>query len=74
MRNPPTPLTPNEESALEQLEERFEVDGDPLAHEAVVDHLVTAGFVPGAAGDLIDQLCVKGYLYAVEGELHLTDA
>lgn len=73
MQNPPPPLTPNEEAALEHLEEQSEVDGDPVAHEAAVDHLVTAGFVRGAAGDLIEKLRLKGYLSAVEGELHLTD-
>ena len=73
MRNPP-PLSPNEETALTQLTAKIERADDPLAHETAVDHLVTAGFVRGAAHDLIEQLCVKGYLSATENELHLTDA
>jgi hypothetical protein len=58
MRTPPTPVS-NEQAALEQLEERFEVDDEPLTHDMAVDHLLTAGFERGAAVDLIEYLRMK---------------
>jgi hypothetical protein len=72
MRNPPPPLSPTEKTALAHLTEQFEA-GDPLDHEMAVDHCVSAGVVRGAAHDLIEQLCLKGYLYITEDGIHLTD-
>lgn len=73
MRNSLTPLSPNEQTALAHLEELFETADDSVARETAIDHLVDAGFVRGAAIDLTTQLRLKGYLYAVENDLHLTD-
>jgi hypothetical protein len=65
------PLSPNEQAALNQLEQS--AAEDTLAHERAVEQLTSAGFVAPAAHDLIVQLCLKGYLADSETGLRLTD-
>lgn len=72
-RNPKTPLSPNEEEALTLLEERLVEDEETLSHEAAVEHLVDGGFEREVAGNLIDRLLSKGYLYQAEAGLRITN-
>lgn len=64
------PLSPNEQAALDQLEQSAAKDS--LAHERAVEQLTSAGFVAPAAHDLIEALCQKGYLADSETGLRLT--
>lgn len=71
MRRALTPLSPNEQAALDQLEPCG--DAGIVMHEKAVEQLIDAGFVAPAAHDLIERLCHKGYLYEIDDRLRLTN-
>lgn len=67
-----TPLSPNEQVALDQLE--LCGDEEIVVRERAVEQLIDAGFVAPAARDLIEQLCHKGYLYEIDDGLRLANS
>ena len=70
--NPPTPLTPREQAALDRFEQWVNGRDDPKARERVIEHLTAGEFEREEADRLIDQLLSKGYLYEHDG-IRLTD-
>lgn len=72
MRNPPTPLSPRERDALDQLEQWLDAPNDPKPREAVIDYLTDGDFERAQADRLIDRLLSKGYLYEHDG-IRVTD-
>jgi hypothetical protein len=72
MRNPQTPLSPREETAFERLRDVVGQDDDGCQRDTAVDALVARGFDDDEAVHLIEQLLLKGYLYAVHDDVRLT--
>jgi hypothetical protein len=70
--NPPTPLSPREREALDQLEQWVDGPDDAKPREAVIEHLTDGDFEREHADRVIDRLLLKGYLYEHEG-IHVTD-
>jgi hypothetical protein len=66
-KNPPTPLSPREQAALDRLEGWFNGRDDPKAREAVIKHLTDGDFERQAAQSVIDRLLSKGYMYEHNG-------
>lgn len=66
-----TPLSPNEQAALDQLEPCG--DEGIVVREKAVEQLIDAGFVAPAARDLLEKLCHKGYLQETDGSLRLAN-
>lgn len=73
MRNQQTPLEPTEEAALERLRTDYEPVVDSFSRGVAVDTLNEIDLEAAAAHNVLDRLLSKGYLYAVEDELHITD-
>lgn len=73
MRNPPTPLSPNEEAALERLQQDYEPVSDSFPREIAIDHLGDIDVDIDTAHKLLDRLLSKGYLYEVDNELRITE-
>ncbi|UPM45111.1 hypothetical protein [Halocatena salina] len=73
MRNQQTPLEPTEKDALERLREEYEPVVDSFSREVAVDALVEIDLETAVAHNVLDRLLSKGYLYAVDDELHITD-
>lgn len=73
MRSRQTPLRPREEEALERLHVDYEPVADSFSREVAVDTLGEIGLEPSAAHTVLDQLLLKGYLYAVDEDIHITD-
>jgi hypothetical protein len=67
-----TPLSPNEQSALDHLE--LCGDEDTVVRARAVEQLIDAGFVAPAARDLIERLCEKGHLSEIDDGLRLTNS
>ena len=72
MRNPPTPLSPREQDALDYLEDSHGFE-EPFSYNTAIDELTNAEFYTDEAQRLIEQLLLKGYLYEVNDQLRLTD-
>lgn len=72
MRNPPTPLNPREQDALDHLEESHGFE-DSFSYNTATDELANAEFHTDEAQRLIEQLLLKGYIYEVNDQLRLTD-
>lgn len=71
MRDPQTPLSSREETALDSLQQQLGPD-KKFTRGMAVDQLETAAFERPEADDLIDQLLQKGYLYEVDNHLQIT--
>jgi hypothetical protein len=71
-KNPPTPLSPREQTALDRLERWVEGRDDAKPREAVIEHLTDGEFERAQADRLIDQLLLKGYCYEHDG-IRVTD-
>jgi hypothetical protein len=67
MRNPPTPLTPREQAALDRFEQWVNGRDDPKPRTAVIGHLTDGEFEQDEADRLVDHLLSKGYLYEADG-------
>jgi hypothetical protein len=67
MKNPPTPLSPREQAALDRFEQWVNGRDDPKARKAVIEHLTAGDFERDEADRLVDRLLSKGYLYDHEG-------
>ncbi len=74
MRNQQTPLGPTEEAVLERLHEDYEPVTDSFSREIAVDTLEEIDLDASIAHNVLGRLLSKGYLYAVEDELHITDS
>ena len=72
MRNPPTPLSPREQDALDYLKESYGFE-DPFLYNTALERLASADYQSDEAQRLIEQLLLKGYLYEVNGQLRVTD-
>jgi hypothetical protein len=72
MRNPPTPLSPREQAALDRLKQWVDGRDDPKPRETVIEHLTDGEFECAQADRLIDQLLLKGYCYECDG-IRVTD-
>lgn len=57
--NPPTPLSPREQAALERLEQWVDDRDDAKPREAVIEHLIAGDFERAQADRLIDQLLLN---------------
>lgn len=73
MRNKQTPLGPIEEDALERLHADYEPVDDNFSREVAVDILSEIDLEVSTAHAVLDRLLSKGYLYAVDEELRITD-
>lgn len=71
-KNPPTPLSPREQEALDHLEEWVNGWDDAKPREAVIEHLTAREFEHAQADRVIDRLLSKGYLYEHDG-IRVTD-
>jgi hypothetical protein len=67
MKNPPTPLSPREQAALDLFTQWIDGRDDPKAREAVVARLTAGDFERDEADRLIDRLLSKGYCYEHDG-------
>ena len=72
MRNPPTPLSPREQDALDYLEERHGFE-DPFSYDTSIEELASVEYQTEEAQQVIEQLLLKGYLYEVDDQLRVTD-
>ena len=72
MRNPPTPLSPREQDALDYLEESHGFE-DPFSYKTALEELASADYQTDEAQRVIEQLLLKGYLYEVNDQLRVTD-
>lgn len=72
MRNDQTPLGPVEEAALERLRADYEPVADSFSRATAVDILGGIDIETSVAHNVLDRLLLKGYLYAVDDELHIT--
>ena len=61
--NPPTPLTPREQAALDRFEQWVNGRDDPKARERVIEHLTAGEFEHDEADRLIDHLLLKAVFY-----------
>jgi hypothetical protein len=73
MRNPQTPLTPREEDAFERLQMDTDGTNGHYQRSDAVEAVATGRFEKDEAQVLIDQLLSKGYLYAVDDEIRITE-
>ncbi|SEP03883.1 hypothetical protein SAMN04487948_111123 [Halogranum amylolyticum] len=73
MRNSQTPLTPREEDAFECLREVVDGMDAGCPRAAAIEAVVALEFDRDEAVYLVDQLLLKGYLYAVGDEIRVTD-
>ncbi len=74
MRNQQTPLGRTEQAALERLYEDYEPVADSFSRAVAVTALTELDLEPSIAHSVLDRLLSKGYLYAVDGDLHITDS
>ncbi|UPM45266.1 hypothetical protein [Halocatena salina] len=74
MRNQQTPLGRTEQAALERLYEDYEPVADSFSRAVAVTALAELDCEPSVAHSVLDRLLSKGYLYAVDGDLHITDS
>jgi hypothetical protein len=65
--NPPTPLTPREQAALDRFAEWVNGRDDPKPRHAVIEQLTAGKFEHDEANRLVDHLLSKGYLYEAGG-------
>jgi hypothetical protein len=65
--NPPTPLTPREQAALDRFAQWVNGRDDPKARTAVVTHLTDREFEHDEADRFIDHLLSKGYCDEADG-------
>lgn len=72
MRNPQTPLAQTEEAALEHLRQDYEPVSDSFSRNTAVRKLGEIDIEPDSAENVLDHLLLKGYLYAVDDDLHIT--
>ncbi|WP_221621703.1 hypothetical protein [Halocatena pleomorpha] len=73
MRNQQTPLEPTEKDALERLREEYKPVVESFSREVAVDTLGEIDLDAPVAHGVLDRLLSKGYLYAVDDDLHITD-
>lgn len=71
--NKQTPLGPIEEAALERLRVDYEPVDDRFSRAVAVDTVSERDLEPAVAHTVLDRLLSKGYLYAVDDELYITD-
>jgi hypothetical protein len=71
-KNPPTPLSPREQAALDRLEQWVDGPDDANPRETVLEYLTDRKFEHDEANRLLDQLLLKGYCYECDG-IHVTD-
>ena len=71
--NPPTPLTPSEQDALDRLAPWFDGSDDPKPREHVIEHLTAGDFEHDEANRLVNQLLLKGCLYEAADGVRLTE-
>lgn len=66
-----TPITSEEEAALDNLKRHLDALGDDerLTREDAVAYLTERGIEPADARTHVEQLLLKGYLYEVHDEL-----
>ncbi len=74
MRNQQTPLGPIEEAALERLYKEYEPVNDSFSRSIAVDTVTEIDLEASVVHNVLDRLLSKGYLYAVNDELHITDS
>lgn len=67
-----TPLSPMAEEALTHLRGHFEPD-EPFTYEQAKQVLRTHDVEQLLVDDLLESLLLRGYLYKVEDNLHITD-
>ncbi len=73
MSNKQTPLGPIEEEALDRLSMTYDAVTDTFERETAVDVLSEIDLDPSAAQSVLNRLQSKGYIYAVEDGLRITD-
>lgn len=73
MGNKQTPLGPIEEDALARLHADYEPVDDSFSREVAVDTVSEIDLEASVAHNVLDRLLSKGYLYAVDDELYITD-
>ena len=61
--NPPPPLTPREQAALDRLAPWVDGRDVPTARHAVIEHLTAGDFEREEADRLIDHLLLKAVFY-----------
>ena len=73
MKNSRTPITSDEEAALDHLEQHLDraSDDECLTREDAIAYLIDQGVERADAQTYIEQLLLKGYLYEVDDELRI---